>query len=188
MMKPEDQLTILYHALVKAKNALFIYKFSNATLSLNNNLKTFKVLMIDSYYSLYANLSFIFDGQKAVMNLSKILNIKNGIAENDRTSNLQLYKDLVKKHKSVITKIETIRNNAVSHINKNYEELDLVQYSGDIQGLIDDLLALFNSIQGIDIDVNSTLIWDRADKIRDDLGQRDLWNNAILNNKLPFDL
>jgi hypothetical protein len=175
-MDIEEQLTILYHALAKANNALYILKFSFTTLELNSELKTFTVLAVDSYYSLYANLSFIFDGSKGVISLGRLLKSSEGISEKDRLANMKNYSELANKHKTTISKLTVIRNNAVSHIGKNYKDFDLNQESMDVQVLIEDLFILFRSIKGIKLDLNAPLILNDVPKIRDDLGQTDLWN------------
>lgn len=171
----QEHLTFLYHSLAKAYNALNMMKFAATTFEQNNALKSFLVIYVDSYYSLYANLSALFDETKTTKNLSRCINSKK-YSEQDRQHNLKLYSELSQKHQSAITQLENVRNNATAHLSESINELDLYQNSMDLQLLIVDLFEFFSNLKGFNIDLSEPLILDNFPQIRDELGQRELWN------------
>lgn len=176
----KEQTEILYHCVAKAHNSLNILKFATKTFELNSGLKTFVVLSIDSYYSMHVNLAIIFDGRKDVLNLRGVIEAKQNILETERQHNIGLYTVLTAEHKATITKMKEIRNSAVSHVAHDISTLDLEQNSMDVQLLIQDLLKLFRNMKGIRPNLNGPLLISEAPKIRDDLGQRKLWNDFIM--------
>jgi hypothetical protein len=178
-MRLKEHLTFLYHSLAKAYNALNMMKFSATTFEQDRSLKSFLVIYVDSYYSLYANLSALFDNTKTTKNLSRCINSKD-YGEQERQHNIRLFNELSKKHEVAISQLENVRNNATAHLSSSVNELDLYQNSMDLQLLILDLFEFFKKLKGFDIDLSEPLILDDFPQIRDELGQRELWNAVDL--------
>lgn len=158
-MNTQQHLIYLYHSLAKAYNALNMMKFASTTYEQNNTLKSFLVIYTDGYYSLYANLSVLFDNTRTTRNLERCLSSRN-YPENDRQQNLNLYNTLKTAHQDALNQLDNVRDNATAHLSANIDELELRQNSMALQLLTRDLFEFFRNIRGFNIDLSEPLILD----------------------------
>jgi len=178
-MTISEQINFLYNSLAKTHNALKVLKFAKRTFELDNSLTTFIVVYVDSYYSMYTNLSHIFDSTADVMNLHDILKIKSGIKDADRVANIKAYDELAKTHSNAIDKLSDVRNGAIAHLDLNIDSEELQQNTEEIQKLVADLFILFKSLKGFVIDYDEPLLIKDVTVVINQLGQKELWDGFI---------
>jgi|GEM_PF-6536911 len=126
---------------------------------------------------MYVNLAALFDNRKDAPSLLDCIKSNKTGKEAHKAEDLKKLEAIIEKHEKTINKVIDIRNKAVAHISNDLMVADLNQDSMEVQVLIKDLLDFFNGLESMTIDTSTQNIHDNAPKIRDDLGQRELWNS-----------
>jgi hypothetical protein len=176
-MNPGQRIQILYSALVFSSNALNILKFSTKTLEFDKSLTTFQDLAVNAYYALYINLATLFDGRKGTPSLEDCIKNNKAGKEIHKNEDLKKLEVIKNKHNKTISKVVEVRKKAVAHVGSDLLTADLSQDSMEVQQLISELVGFYKSLRSVAIDLSKPEIHEYAPKIRDDLGQRELWNS-----------